>query len=58
MRQQIGHIISSLHAVVEGEPWFGKPVMTLLHEVDPAIVYKNPNNDSHSLIELLYRSIT
>src|SRR5258708_40252307 len=58
MRKQIGHIISSLHSVVEGEPWFGKPVMTLVHEVDPNIVYKKPNNDSHSLIELLYHMIT
>ena len=57
MRKQIGHIISSLHSVVEGEPWFGKPVMTLLHEVDPNIVYKKPNENSHSLIELLYHMI-
>jgi len=58
MRKQIGHIISSLHTVVEGEPWFGKPVMTVLHEVDPKIVYKKPNDASHSLIELLYHMIT
>jgi len=57
MRKQVGHIISSLHSVVEGEPWFGKPVMTLLQEVNPAIVYKKPNEDSHSLIELLYHMI-
>ena len=57
MRQQIGHIISSLHTVVEGEPWFGKPVMAVLQEVDPSIVYKKPNDDSHSLIDLLYHMI-
>lgn len=57
MRQQVGHIISSLRTVVEGEPWFGKPVMNLLHEVDPSIVYKKPNDESHSLIELLYHMI-
>ena len=57
MRQQIGHIISSLRTAVEGEPWFGKPVMSLLHEVDPAIVYKKPNDESHSLIELIYHMI-
>jgi uncharacterized damage-inducible protein DinB len=58
MRKQIGHIISSLHTVVEGEPWFGKSVMTLLNEVDANIVYKKPNEASHSLIELLYHMIT
>src|SRR6185369_5860936 len=58
MRKQIGHIISTLHTVVEGEPWFGKSVMPLLHEVDPTIVYKKPNDNSHSLIELIYHMIT
>jgi len=57
MRQQIGHIISTLRTVVEGEPWFGKPVMTLLQEVSPADVYKKPNDNSHSLIELLYHML-
>ena len=58
MRKQVGHIITTLHTVVEGEPWFGRPVMSLLHEVDPSIVYKKPNENSHSLIELLYHMIT
>jgi uncharacterized damage-inducible protein DinB len=57
MRQQIGHIISALRTVVEGEPWFGKPVMTLLHEINPANVYKKPNDNSHSVIELLYHML-
>ena len=57
MRQQIGHIISALRTVVEGEPWFGKPIMTLLREVDPTTVYKKPNDNSHSLIELLYHML-
>jgi uncharacterized damage-inducible protein DinB len=58
MPKQIGHIITTLHSVVEGEPWFGRPVMSLLHDVDPSIVYKKPNENSHSLIELLYHMIT
>lgn len=58
MPKQIGHIITTLHSVVEGEPWFGRSIMSLLHEIDPAIVYKKPNENSHSLIELLYHMIT
>jgi uncharacterized damage-inducible protein DinB len=33
-------------------------VMKLLHDVDDSIVYKNPNENSHSLIELLYHMNT
>ena len=58
MRKQIGHIISTIHSVIEGEPWFGKPVMTLLHEVEPSVAHKKPNGHSHSMIELLYHMIT
>jgi uncharacterized damage-inducible protein DinB len=58
MRKQIGHIITTFHSVIEGEPWFGRPVMTLLNEVDPSTAYDKPNTDSHSMIELLYHMIT
>lgn len=58
MRKEIEHIITTLHSVLEGEPWFGRSVMSLLQDIDPGLVYKKPNENSHSLIELLYHMNT
>ena len=58
MRKEIAYIITTLHSVLDGEPWFGRSVMKLLQEVDPAIVHTIPNENSHSLIELLYHMNT
>ncbi len=44
--------------VLNGEPWYGRSVFAILQEIDPAIVYKKPSENSHSLIELLYHSLT
>ncbi|MEI9910096.1 MAG: DinB family protein [Bacteroidota bacterium] len=58
MNKEIKSIIRNLQNVNAGEPWFGRPVYELLEEIDPSIVYTKPNNNSHSLIELLYHMIT
>ncbi len=51
-------IIRNLQNTLSGEPWFGRPVYTILEEVDVSKVYINPGNSGHSLIELLYHMIT
>lgn len=58
MNKELQSIISNLERVNTGEPWYGRPVYEILAEIDPAIVYKKPNDDSHSLIDLLYHMIT
>ncbi len=58
MNKEIKSIIRNLQNVNAGEPWFGRPVYELLEEIDPSIVYTKPNDNSHSLIELLYHMIT
>lgn len=58
MRKEIDHIITTIHSVLDGEPWFGRSVMSLLQEIDPAVVHKKPTQNSHSLIELLYHMNT
>jgi uncharacterized damage-inducible protein DinB len=58
MRKEIDYIITTLRSVLEGEPWYGRSVMKLLQEIDPAVVHKKPNENSHSLIELLYHMNT
>ncbi|MBL7743003.1 MAG: DinB family protein [Chitinophagaceae bacterium] len=58
MNKELQSIIRNLQNTLNGEPWFGRPVYALLEETDPAVVYKKPDDNSHSLIELLYHMIT
>lgn len=58
MNKEIHSIISNLQNCLNGEPWFGRPVYAILNEIDPSIVYKKPNTQSHSLIEMLYHMNT
>ena len=58
MRKETDYFIKTFRTVLEGEPWFGQPVMTLLQNVNADTVYKKPNENSHSAIELLYHILT
>jgi uncharacterized damage-inducible protein DinB len=58
MNKEMQSIIQNLRRVNKGEPWFGKAVFVILDEIDPAIVYQKSNDNSHSLIELLYHMLT
>jgi len=58
MNKEMQSIIRNLIQVNSGEPWFGRAVYTILDEIDPAIVYQKSNDNSHSLIQLLYHMIT
>ncbi|MFI5185629.1 MAG: DinB family protein [Chitinophagales bacterium] len=58
MRKEIESVITAFHSILNGEPWYGRPVMKILQEIDPSTVYKKPNESSHSLIELLYHMNT
>lgn len=58
MNKEIQSIVRNFQNVLEGEPWYGRPVYQILDETDPASVYKKPNEDGHSAIELLYHMIT
>ena len=58
MNKEIQNLISNLQDVLNGQPWYGNPVYTLLQEVDHTKVYVQPNSNSHSLIDLLYHMVT
>ena len=58
MNKETQAIIRNLQNVLTGEPWYGRSVYVILEEINPSIVYKKPNEKSHSLIELLYHMIT
>jgi uncharacterized damage-inducible protein DinB len=58
MNKEIQIISKTLQDTLEGEPWFGRSVYSLLDEVNPSIVYYKANDKSHSLADLLYHMIT
>ena len=58
MNTEIQAIISKLQDVLNGQPWYGKPVYELLDEVDQDLQYVKPTAESHSLIDLLYHIVT
>lgn len=58
MNNEVQAIARNLRNILEGTPWFGRPVYTILNEIHPVMVYTKPGGKSHSLIELLYHIIT
>lgn len=58
MNNEIQSIIRNLEITLDGEPWFGRSVYAILREIDESLAYTTPNSNSHSLIELLYHSLT
>lgn len=58
MNKEIQTIISQLEDVLSGQPWYGKPVYEILGEIDESKIYIKPNENSHSLADLLYHMVT
>jgi len=58
MNKETQSISRNIQNILNGEPWFGRPVFAILNEIDPKIVYKKPDGDAHSIAELLYHMIT
>ncbi|MFI5132620.1 MAG: DinB family protein [Chitinophagales bacterium] len=58
MNKEIQAIIRNLEDTLDGDPWFGRPVYSILREIDTTIAFKKPNAGSHSLMDLLYHMLT
>ncbi len=58
MNIEIKRIADVIQTVFSGEPWYGKSISRVIHEIDPGIVYRKPGPHAHSLIELLYHMVT
>jgi uncharacterized damage-inducible protein DinB len=41
-----------------GQPWFGRSFMSIAREVDPEIGFEKPVGHAHSLLDLLYHTLT
>ncbi len=58
MKKQTEAIIKGFETTLEGQPWFGRSIYSILDEVDTKKVNIKPNSTEHSLNELLYHMIT
>jgi uncharacterized damage-inducible protein DinB len=58
MNKEIHSIIRDFKNVTDGEPWYGKPVLALLEEVDTTKANHKPAQTAHSATELLYHMLT
>jgi uncharacterized damage-inducible protein DinB len=58
MNKEIQSIIRNLENVLDDGPWYGRPVYAVLREVNESIASIKPNENSHSMIELLYHMLT
>lgn len=58
MKAEINSLVQELENTLDGKPWFGRPVYSLLRETDPSIAFVKPAGNAHSLVELLYHMLT
>lgn len=58
MNKELQTIALQLREVLSGTPWYGKPFLELLHEAEEEKFYRKPNDNSHSIADLLYHMIT
>jgi len=65
MNKETQSIIKNLENILSGQPWFGRAVYEILGEIEeskvnakPASPAGKPNNNSHSLLELLWHMNT
>jgi len=57
MNSEIQFIISQLKELYNGEPWFGRPAVALLADVNENTAFQKPVGQ-HSIVELLWHMIT
>ena len=59
MNKELQYIITMLQTTLNGEPWFGRSVFSILKEINPVTVYEKPGvaGTGHSIAELLYHMI-
>lgn len=58
MNTEMQTLIHRMESTNSGSPWFGRSVFSIIEEVDSSKVFKKPNKESHSLIELIYHMNT
>lgn len=54
MNKEVQYIINSLQRTLDGEPWYGRPVISLLEDIDGSLAYKKASKHAHTLTDLLW----
>ena len=54
MKKEINSYISEFETIYNGEPWYGKSLMAVIHSADPKEVFKKQNSSSHSAYEITH----
>ena len=58
MGRKLNAIVSDFQNVLNGDPWYGKPVYLILEEVDEKVACQKISANKHACIELLYHLIS
>jgi uncharacterized damage-inducible protein DinB len=58
MNKEAQYIIKSFESTLGGQPWFGRGVYEILEEVNETKATEKPNENVHSLMELLWHMNT
>lgn len=58
MNKETQYIIKNLETTLSGQPWFGRGVYEVLGEIDESKAHTKPNENSHSLADLIWHMNT
>ncbi len=58
MQQSVNDIAQRLENALYGEPWFGRPAISILQDTNPSFSYMIAGKGGHSLSDLLWHMIT
>jgi uncharacterized damage-inducible protein DinB len=58
MNKEVLSIIKNFETTLNGQPWFGRAIYSLLDEVDSSKAADKPNEKEHSLLELIWHMNT
>jgi uncharacterized damage-inducible protein DinB len=53
MNNSINQYIHSFQTVYEGEPWYGRSIISILKTIPPSRAYRKSNNEQHSIYEIV-----
>jgi len=58
MHKEVNEITRRLENALYGEPWFGRPALSILQDTNPSFSYMIAGNGGRSLSDLLWHMIT
>jgi uncharacterized damage-inducible protein DinB len=57
MHTTIKHYVNAFENLYDGEPWYGKSIMSIIKEVAPSKAYKKSSDSQHSIYEILHHML-